>query len=183
MKIISWNVNSIHARLPRVTALLARHRPDLACLQEIKTSTGEFPAGDFAAVGYQAAVHGQAGRNGVAVPSRMQLTDVACGFANDPVPEQVRVLSVTGGGMRVVNVYVVNGREVGTPRVRAEAALAGCIHHVAAQHLSGRQPPTGRRRLQHRPDDRDVYDPDAWRGRNLCSEPERRRVRALLHWG
>ncbi len=115
MKIIGWNVNSIHARLPRVTALLARHRPDLACLQEIKTSTGEFPAGDFAAVGYQAAVHGQAGRNGVAVLSRMQLTDVACGFADDPVPEQARVLSVTGGGMRVVNVHVVNGREVGTP--------------------------------------------------------------------
>ncbi len=85
MKIISWNVNSVHARLPRITALLARHRPDLACLQEIKTSTGEFPAGDFAAAGYQAAVHGQAGRNGVAVLSRMMLTDVACGFANDPV--------------------------------------------------------------------------------------------------
>jgi exonuclease III len=84
MKIISWNVNSIHVRLPRVTALLARHQPDLACLQEIKTSTGEFPAGDFAAVGCRAAVHGQAGRNGVAVLSRATLTDVASGFADHP---------------------------------------------------------------------------------------------------
>jgi exodeoxyribonuclease III len=101
--------------LPRVTALLARYRPDLACLQEIKTSTEEFPAADFAAAGYQAAVYGQAGRNGVAVLSLTTLTDVARGFADDPVPEQARVLSVTAGGMRVVNVYVVNGRQVGAP--------------------------------------------------------------------
>ena len=71
MKIITWKVNSVHARLSRVTALLARHQPDLACLQEIKTSSGEFPAGDFAAVGSAAAVHGQAGRNGVAVLTRI----------------------------------------------------------------------------------------------------------------
>jgi exodeoxyribonuclease III len=102
MKIISWNVNSIHARLPRVTALLARYRPDVACLQEIKTTAKEFPAADFTALGYQAAVHGQAGRNGVAVLSRTELTDVARGFADDPVPEQARVLSVTAGGVRVV---------------------------------------------------------------------------------
>ncbi len=63
MKIITWNVNSVHARLPRITALLARHQPDLLCLQEIKTSTDAFPAAEFAAAGYEAAVCGQAGRN------------------------------------------------------------------------------------------------------------------------
>ena len=73
MKIITWNVNSVRARLPRVLALLARHRPNLVCLQEIKTSSAEFPASDFAAAGYQAAVHGQAGRNGVAVLARTPL--------------------------------------------------------------------------------------------------------------
>ena len=115
MKIITWKVNSVHARLSRVTALLARHQPDLACLQEIKTSSGEFPAGDFAAVGYAAAVHGQAGRNGVAVLTRIPLADATSGFSGDPVPGQARVLSVTASGVRVVNVYVVNGREVGAP--------------------------------------------------------------------
>ena len=90
MKIITWNVNSVRARLRRVTALLASHWPDLACLQEIKTSSGEFPAGDFAAVGYEAAVHGQAGRNGVAILARIPMADVACGFPGDPVREQAR---------------------------------------------------------------------------------------------
>ncbi len=73
------------------------------------------PGGQDGTLAHRLVVHGQAGRNGVAVLSRMQLTDMACGFADDPVPEQARVLSVTGGGMRVVNVYVMNGREVGTP--------------------------------------------------------------------
>jgi len=183
MKIISWNVNSVHARLPRVTALLARHRPDLACLQEIKTSTGEFPAGDFATAGYQAAVHGQAGRNGVAVLSRMQLTDVACGFADDPVPEQARVLSVTGGGVRVVNVYVVNGREVGTPEYELKLRWLDAFTTWLRNTCQAGSPLLVVGDFNIAPDDRDVYDPDAWRGRNLCSKPERRRVRALLHWG
>lgn len=115
VEIITWNVNSVRARLPRVIALLVRHRPDLSCLQEIKTSAAEFPAADLAAAGYQAAVHGQAGRNGGAVLARIPLGEVACGFPGDPVPEQARVLSVTAGEVRVVNVYVVNGREAGAP--------------------------------------------------------------------
>jgi exodeoxyribonuclease III len=183
MKIISWNVNSIHARLPRVTALLARHRPDLACLQEIKTSTGEFPAGDFAAAGYQAAVHGQAGRNGVAVLSRTTLTDVACGFADDPAPEQARVLSVTAGGLRFVNVYVVNGREVGAPEYQLKLHWLDAFTAWLRHTYQAASPLMVLGDFNIAPDDRDVYDPVAWRGRNLCSEPERRRVRALLDWG
>ncbi|HUY47772.1 MAG TPA: endonuclease/exonuclease/phosphatase family protein [Streptosporangiaceae bacterium] len=84
MKIISWNVNSVRARLPRIVALLARHQPDLVCLQEIKTSTQTFPGDDLAAAGYQAAVHGQAGRNGVAVLARTALAEVSCGFPGEP---------------------------------------------------------------------------------------------------
>jgi exodeoxyribonuclease III len=183
MKIITWNVNSIHARLPRVTALLARHQPDLACLQEIKTTSQEFPAGDFAAVGYQAAVHGQAGRNGVAVLSRIALTDVACGFTDDPVPDQARVLSVTGGGVRFVNVYVVNGQEVGAPEYELKLhwldALTAWLRHT----YQAASPIMVLGDFNVAPDDRDVYDPVAWRGRNLCSEPERRRIRTLLDWG
>jgi len=183
MKIISWNVNSIHARLPRVTALLARYRPDLACLQEIKTSTGEFPAGDFAAVGYRAAVHGQAGRNGVAVLSRTELSDVACGFVDDPVPEQARVLSVTGGGVRVINVYVVNGREVGAPEYELKLRWLDTFTTWLRDTYQAASPLIVVGDFNITPDDRDVYDPAAWRGRIMCSEPERRRVRALLDWG
>ncbi len=183
MKIISWNVNSIRARLPRATALLARHRPDLACLQEIKTSTGDFPAAEFAAAGYQAVAHGQAGRNGVAVLSRTELTDVARGFADDPVPEQARVLSVTADGVRVVTVYVVNGRQVGAPEYELKLRWLDAFTSWLRRTYQAASPLLVLGDFNIAPDDRDVYDPVAWRGRNLCSEPERRRVRALLDWG
>jgi exodeoxyribonuclease III len=183
MKIISWNVNSVHARLPRVTALLARYRPDLACLQEIKTTTEDFPVADFAAVGYQAAVYGQAGRNGVAVLSRTGLADVARGFADDPVPDQARVLSVTAGGVRVVNVYVVNGKEVGAPEYELKLHWLDTLTAWLHSTYQPASPLLVIGDFNVAPDDRDVYDPVAWRGRNLCSEPERQRVHALLDWG
>ncbi len=187
MKVITWNINSVHARLPRLIALLARHQPDLVCLQEIKTSSEGFPVGEVAAAGYQAVVHGQAGgkagRNGVAVLARTPLTDAACGFPGDPVPEQARVLSVTAGGLQVVNAYVVNGKETGTPeyelKLRWLDAFTGWLRSSCL--------PTGplivAGDFNITPDDRDVYDPEAWRGRNLCSEPERQRLRSLLEWG
>ena len=182
MKIITWNVNSVHARRPRVTAL-ARHRPDVACLQEIKTSSGEFPAGDFAAAGYQAAAFGEGGRNGVAVLSRAELTDVARGFAGDPVPGQARVLSVTADGMRVIAVYVVNGRQVDTPEYELKLRWLDALTSWLRSTYQTTSPLLVIGDFNVAPDDRDVYDPVAWRGRNLCSEPERRRVRALLDWG
>jgi exodeoxyribonuclease III len=183
VQIISWNVNSIRARLPRVIALLARLRPDVACLQEIKTSNRQFPADDFAAVGYQAAVHGQAGRNGVAVLSRATLTDVAAGFANDPVPEQARVLSVTAGGMRILNVYVVNGQEAGAPEYELKLRWLDAFTTWLRNTYQAASPLMVLGDFNIAPDDRDVYDPAAWRGRNLCSQPERRRIRILLDWG
>lgn len=183
MKILSWNVNSVHTRLPRVIALLARHQPDLLCLQEIKTGCEAFPADDFAAAGYQAAVHGQAGRNGVAVLTRTTLMEMACGFAGDPVPEQARVLSVTIDGLRVINAYVVNGREVGAPEYELKLRWLDAF----TTWLRNAHQPTDQLIVlgdfNITPDDRDVYDPEAWRGRNLCSEPERLRIRRLLGWG
>jgi exodeoxyribonuclease III len=183
VKVITWNVNSVRARLPRVTALLARFRPDLACLQEIKTSTEEFPAAEFAAAGYQAAVYGQAGRNGVAVLSRTPLAGVARGFAGDPAPDQARVLSVTAGGMRVVTVYVVNGRQVGTAEYELKLRWLDALTTWLRDAYRPASPLLVLGDFNVAPDDRDVYDPVAWRGRNLCSEPERRRVHALLDWG
>jgi exodeoxyribonuclease III len=183
MKIITWNVNSVHARLPRLIALLARHQPDVVCLQETKTADDEFPVEAVAAAGYQAAVHGEAGRNGVAVLARAPLTDAVPGFAGDPVPEQARVLSATVDGLRVVCVYVVNGKETGAPeyelKLRWLDAFAGWLRETQ-QPAS---PLIIAGDFNVTPDDRDVYDPDVWRGRNLASEPERQRIRALLDWG
>jgi exodeoxyribonuclease III len=183
VEIITWNVNSVHTRLPRLIALLARHQPDVVCLQEIKTTSEAFPADDIAAAGYQAVVHGEGGRNGVAVLARGPLTDAVQGFAGDPVPEQARVLSVTAGGLRVVCVYVVNGKEVSAPEYELKLRWLDAF----ASWLRDTQRPAEELIVAGdfnvTPDDRDVYDPEAWRGRNLASEPERARIRALLDGG
>jgi mRNA deadenylase 3'-5' endonuclease subunit Ccr4 len=91
VEIISWNVNSVRARLPRVAALLARRQPDVVCLQEIKVSPQDFPVAEFTALGYACAVHGQQGRNGVAILARAAPAGVARGFDADPAPGQARV--------------------------------------------------------------------------------------------
>ena len=185
MEIISWNVNSVRARLPRVAALLARRQPDVVCLQEIKVSSQDFPVAEFAALGYASAVHGQEGRNGVAMLARAAPADAARGFDADPVPGQARVLSATVSGMRVVCVYVVvNGQAVGTPdgpptKLRWLSAFTSLLG--ATQRPGDPLLLVGDFNIV--PDDRDVYDPDGWRGRNLCSEPERERLAALRAGG
>ena len=157
--------HSIRARLPRVAALLARRQPDLVCLQEIKVSTRDFPVAEFAALGYASAVHGQEGRNGVAMLARTGPAEVARGFDADPAPDQARVLSATVAGLRVVSVYVVNGQAVGTP----EYALKLRWLNAFTSWLETTQRPGDPLLLAGdfniAPDDRDVYDPDGWRGR------------------
>lgn len=183
MKIGTWNVNSIRMRLERAKALLLRQQPDVLCLQELKLGGDAFPAPEFATLGYESAVFGQAGRNGVAILSRGAPADVRRGFPGDPAPEQARVVSATVDGIGLVNVYVVNGRAVGTPDYAAKLrwldALSGWVR---AEHVP-RDPLLVLGDFNVAPEDLDVHEPERWRGQNLCSEPERERIRALLDWG
>ena len=86
VKVITWNVNSVKMRLARTKGLILRHRPDVLALQELKVSDEVFPSVEFQELGYGIAVHGQAGRNGVALLSRHSMTDIAESFAGDPFP-------------------------------------------------------------------------------------------------
>src|SRR5688500_9999498 len=106
MRIATWNVNSIAARLPHVTAWLAEHQPDVLCLQEIKTEAARFPLAAFAELGYEAAVYGQRTYNGVAILSRAGLAAVERGFPGDDDTAPARLIAATVGGVRVVDVYV-----------------------------------------------------------------------------
>ena len=179
MKLVTWNVNSIRQRLDRTTALLERHAPDIVCLQETKTLDVAFPSNLVESVGYSSATFGQAGRNGVAILARAPIEDVQLGFPGDPVPEQARVISATVGGVRVINVYVVNGKTVTAPEYRLKLNwldhLVAWISAVHSEHadlvVCGD--------FNVAPADDDVHDPDAWRGENLASEPERDRIREL----
>jgi exodeoxyribonuclease-3 len=183
MRIVSWNVNSVHRRLPRVLAMLARHRPDVVCLQEIRTDRSGFPTAELTGQGYQCAVHGQPGRNGVAILSRQAPADVLPGFRGDPVPEQARVLRANAGGLTIVNSYVVNGRAVGTPEYTLKLAWLDAYTTWLTTTFRPGEPLLLVGDFNIAPDDRDVHDPVAWQGLNLCSEPERQHLRTLFDWG
>lgn len=183
MKFITWNVNSVRQRLPRLLALLGRHEPDVVCLQETKVIDDDFPFGELRAAGYDAAAFGQKAYNGVAILSKNPFEDVARGFDEDPISEEARVISATVDRTRVVCAYVVNGKEVGNPSYDIKLEWLDSLRNWLAATADPLQPLILAGDFNICPDDRDVYDPDAWRGRNLCSEPERERLRSLLDWG
>ena len=183
MKIVTWNVNSVRQRLPRLLGVLARHEPDIACLQETKVTDGDFPARELRSAGYYSAAYGQKAYNGVAILAREPLADVRLGFRGDPAPEEARVLAATVGEFRVVDVYVVNGKSTGNPAYQVKLAWLDAL----AEHLAATEDPakplivTGDFNVA--PSDLDVHDVRLWAGKNLASEPERERIRRLAAWG
>ncbi len=183
MRLVTWNVNSVKARLPRLLALLRRHQPDVVCLQELKATEEAFPHEALAGCGYQAAVHGQKAYNGVALLARAPLRDVQRGFPGDPAPEQARVISADVGGLRVCSLYVINGQEVGCEAYALKLAWLDALLAWLRRDHDPARPLVLAGDFNIIPDDRDAHDPERWRGQNLFSEPERERLRALLGWG
>lgn len=185
MRIATWNVNSLKARLPRVEEWLGYARPDILCLQETKVADGAFPAMAFAALGYESAYHGSGRWNGVAILSRVGLEDVSPAFAGHPPCEgdEARIVSATCGGVRVGSVYVPNGRSVGSEHYRAKLAwLAGLRAHLdascdpaAAVALCGD--------FNIAPDDRDLWDPASFVGATHVTDAERQALSDLEEWG
>jgi exodeoxyribonuclease III len=114
MRLVTWNVNSLKARLPRVLELLEEHGPDVVCLQETKVAADAFPHDELAAVGYRAVEASEGRWNGVAllVPSASDVVDPVRELPGSPVPEEARWIEGSVDGVRVVSVYVPNGREV-----------------------------------------------------------------------
>lgn len=181
--LVTWNVNSLRARLPRVIAWLAAKRPDVVCLQETKVQDDLFPREPLEELGYEVAIHGRKTYNGVAILSRVGLEDVTRGMG-DGAEDERRVIGATvGGGLRVLNVYVVNGESVGSPKYAHKLEWMGRLHDYvdATYHPSEELVVCGDYNCTF--DDRDVHDPVAWRGRVLCSEPERDALAQLMSCG
>ncbi len=182
MKLATWNVNSVKVRLPQLLAWLAAARPDVLCLQELKTEAAGFPLAALEAAGYACAVNGQRTYNGVALLARSPLADAAPdipGFAD----EQRRVIAATVQDLRVICVYCPNGQAIGsekyTYKLRWFAALRDYLRAELASHP--RLAVAGDFNVA--PEDRDVHDPKAWDGQVHVSEPERAAWRALLELG
>lgn len=112
MKVATWNVNSIRSRFERLERWLARHQPDVVCLQETKCPDDRFPAAELQALGYHSAVHGQRLYNGVAILSRHPLEDVTVGLGDGVDDDQARIVSARTAGVRVISAYVPNGTRV-----------------------------------------------------------------------
>lgn len=183
MKIATWNVNSIKARLPRVCEWLESARPDVVLLQELKCQTEAFPYEAIEDAGYQAAVFGQKTYNGVAILARCGIEDVSCG---NPYFEdaQARVIeAVVGGQYRVISVYVPNGEAVGAEKYAYKLAfLEGFAQLIEDRLRFGEKLIVGGD-FNVAPGDLDVYNPETWRGRILCSTPERLAFRSLINLG
>ncbi len=183
MKVATWNVNSIRTRLERCLAFLERHQPDVLCLQELKVREEDFPAAAFAERGWQAAVFGQPTYNGVAVLSRQPMREIARGFPGDPVPDQARVLGVEVAGLAILDLYVVNGEAVGSPKYATKLAWLDALAAWLETTWRPADPLLLVGDFNVAPEDRDVHDPERWHERVLCSSAERQRLRHLLDWG
>jgi exodeoxyribonuclease III len=185
MRLATWNVNSLNVRLPRVQDWLAAARPDIVCLQETKTEDAKFPRREFADAGYAAHFAGQRTYNGVALLVRDgvgSVEDVVTALP-DFDDAQKRVLAATVAGTRIVNYYVPNGQAVDSDKYRYKLEWCRAATQFLARELARHPALVVAGDFNIAPEDRDVHDPELWRGQVLCSEPERAVFRDWLGLG
>lgn len=177
--VASWNVNSIRARFAHLAEWLALAKPDILGLQETKVQDHEFPVAELAELGYSSVFSGQKSYNGVAVLARRPVTVLATaipGFAD----EQRRVLAVEFDDFAFLNLYVPNGASVGSDKYAYKLAWLTALNEWVGELLARHANLVVVGDFNIAPDDRDVHDPEAWRGQILCSEAERAQL-ARLH--
>jgi exodeoxyribonuclease III len=185
MRIATWNVNSVKQRVPRLLPWLDERRPDVVCLQETKLADDAFTEllGDELEVrGYVAAIHGEATWNGVAILSRVGLEDAVAGLEGAPgFPHpEARALSATCDGVRVVSVYVPNGRVPGSDHYEYKLAWLASLKEMVA---AGPDATVVCGDVNIAPTDDDVFDPDAYVGQTHVTGPERAALEELRSLG
>lgn len=182
MVIASWNVNSIRVRLPQVLDWLAARTPDVLLLQETKTVDEAFPLAELQSAGYHVVVSGQKTYNGVALLSLEKPSEVITGIRGFEDPQR-RLIAATVGGVRLYNVYVPNGQAVGTDKYEYKLRWLEALARQLGDELENHDRVAVAGDFNIAPDDRDVHDPEAWRGQVLVSDPERERLGTLLGLG
>ena len=184
MRLATWNVNSLKARLGRVERWLATFEPDVLCLQETKLADDAFPGLAFEALGYESFHHGEGRWNGVAILSRVGIDDPVAGFDDGAEPDaEARIAWATCGGVRVASCYVPNGRSLDHDHYQYKLRwLDRLVADLARSNTPGDDIVVcGDFNIA--PDDRDVYDPAAFEGATHTSAAERERLAALADWG
>lgn len=194
MRIATWNVNSLKARLPKVLGWIERARPDVLLLQETKLSDADAPVAAFREAGYQLAHHGQGSRNGVAIASRCGIAGVVTAFgdpdatgvsgADDTEPlSEARMIAAICGEVHVVSLYAPNGRFVGSPWYHAKLAWYERLAEWLGEAAVPSEPLVLGGDFNVAPDDSDVWDPGACHGGTHVSAPEREAWARLCDWG
>ena len=187
MKIATWNINGIKARIDAAMTWLKQANPDIACLQEIKCVDEAFPSFEFEALGYNVAVHGQKGFNGVALLSKLPFDEVAPRLAGDPDDVQARyleaVVSVPSGALRLINIYLPNGNPPGTEKFAYKLAWMTRLRERVKGLLALEEKMIIAGDFNVIPAPEDVYNPAVWTDDALFRPETRAHFRALLNLG
>jgi exodeoxyribonuclease-3 len=195
MRIATWNVNSLRARLEKVTWWLDRAKPDVLLMQETKLADDDVPREVFERVGYEVAHHGEGRWNGVAIASRVGITDVVTNFdeplrppktpdvSDDEPLAEARMIAAQCGGVRIVSVYAPNGRVVDSPFYRAKLMWYERLARWLAEAGDPSSAIVMGGDFNVAPEDADVWDPAACHGGTHVSAPERTAFAQLCAWG
>jgi exodeoxyribonuclease-3 len=183
MKIATWNVNSVFARMPLVVRWIEEAQPDVLCLQETKTTDDKFPAHDFLELGYNSAFIGQKSYNGVAILSKYEIEDVQRNFPGDDETAPARLIAATINGVRIVNTYIPNGTELFTDPFRFKLDWLQRLRHFFDETCPKDTDVLLCGDFNVAPDERDVYDVRAWEGKLHFSKPERAALEYVRRWG
>jgi len=183
MKIATWNVNSILARLPHLLRWLQAVEPDVLCLQETKCTDDKFPFAELSNIGYCASVFGQQSYNGVAILTRQECAEVQRGNYEDQEGAHARLLAATIDGVKVVNVYIPNGQSVGSEKYEFKLDWMKRLRSFFDHNY---QPDTSVLLcgdFNVAPEDRDIHNPKLWQERIMCSTGERAALDEIKRWG
>ncbi len=182
MKISTWNVNSIRVRLGHLKDWAGQQTPDVICLQETKIVDELFPVDGAAEAGYSVTFFGQKTYNGVATLAKGKMEDVVTGIPGYDDPQR-RVLSVTVDGVRIINVYVPNGKAVDSDKYFYKLEWLNHLNQFVEQELARNDRLVIVGDYNIAPADADVHDPEEWQGKILCSDAEREQFQSLIALG
>jgi exodeoxyribonuclease III len=186
VRVVTWNVNSITVRLPKLLDWLPVASPDVVCFQELKNPPELFPHAELSALGYETALNAEGRWNGVAIMSRVGITDVSSGLQDQPAFDGVdepRAIGATCGGVRLWSVYVPNGREPAHPHYRYKLAWLAALRQTVADEAAATAPFAVLGDFNVAPTDDDVWDRAAFDGQTHVTEPERAALEALRDLG
>lgn len=182
-KIVTWNVNSINARLDRLLAFLDRESPDYLCLQELKCTEGNYPFEAIKNAGYESAMFGQKAYNGVAILTKKPVSVSARNFGDNHSDDSARFISIAADGLTIMSAYVPNGQSVGSEKYQYKLEWLSRAKQFLERHHKQTDKIVLVGDFNVAPDDRDVYDPIAWHEHIHCSTKEREALASLVSFG